>query len=221
MTVQRVLLVDDHALVRAGLRGLVDAISGFQVVGEAGDAGDLARLVEQLRPHVVLMDISLPGTNGIDATRQLTKLRHHPRVLVLSMHADREYVRQALLAGASGYLLKGADVDELRLALAAVTAGKDWISPAVAQAAIEDMTGPAPAIPRKRLDSLTPRQREVLQLIAEGQSTKQVARRLQISVKTVETHRAQIMHRLDIRHIAGLVRFAIRAGIVPPEQSGD
>jgi DNA-binding NarL/FixJ family response regulator len=207
----RVLLVDDHVLIRAGLRRLLEEIDDVEVVGEAGDGNEALARSAELHPDVVLMDISMPGLNGIEATRRLAKLRSRPRILVVTMHADKEYVRAALAAGANGYLLKTAERAELADALAALARGKGWLSPSIAKVVIDDIV---------RVDKaddtpvLTPRQSEVLQLIAEGNSTKEIARRLQVSVKTIETHRAQIMQRLDIHHIAGLVQYAIRQKIV-------
>jgi len=205
----RVLLADDHALVRAGLRALLERLPNVEVVGEAEHGAEAVKLAAQLRPDVVLMDVSMPILNGIEATRRTVKLRPRPRVLVLSMHDDPVYVRKALSAGASGYLLKTAPRRELELALAAVIRGEIWISPSIARTMVDDIGRRAP-----NHDELTPRQREILQLIAEGHTTKQIARRLHIGVKTVETHRSQLMERLDIHNIAGLVRYAIRSGII-------
>jgi DNA-binding NarL/FixJ family response regulator len=208
----RVLLADDHALVRAGLRSVLDSLPDIEVVGEAGDGNEAVALAAELKPDLVLMDISMPQLNGLEATRRVLKLRPAPRVLVVSMHADKEYVRRALQAGAFGYLLKAADLRELTLALSVVARGEVWISPGVARTVVDELLRGQPA-DQDGVNGLTPRQREVLQLIAEGNSTKQIARRLHISVKTVDTHRAQIMERLGIRHIAGLIRYAIKAGI--------
>jgi DNA-binding NarL/FixJ family response regulator len=207
----RVVLADDHALVRAGLRSLLEGIEDVEVVGEAGDGDEALQRVQALRPDVVLMDISMPGLNGIEAIRRLAKLRARPRVLVLTMHSDKEYVRAALAAGADGYLLKTAERGELVAALAALARGKGWLSPSIARVVIDDI------VRVEKVEDppvLTPRQSEVLQLIAEGNSTKEIARRLQISVKTIETHRAQIMERLDIHNVAGLVQYAIRRKII-------
>lgn len=215
MTRTRVLLVEDHGLVRAGFRALLDQLPDVEVIGEAADGAEALRMVTELRPDVVLMDISMPGLNGLEATRRAARLQPPPKILVLSMHADRTYVREALAAGATGYLLKDSERNELELALAAVASGQGWISPAVARGVIDDaVQRPLDQAPRAAIEDLTARQREVLQLIAEGNSTKQIAQRLELSVKTVETHRAQIMARLDIRHVAGLVRYALRAGII-------
>ena len=208
----RVLLADDHALVRAGLRSILQGVPEVDVVGEAGDGNQAVAMAAELKPDLVLMDISMPELNGVEATRRVLKLKPAPRVLVVSMHADGQYVRSALRAGASGYLLKTADLRELTLALSVVARGEVWISPGVAKTVIDEVVNgtPDPGSP----EVLTSRQREILQLIAEGSSTKQIARRLQLSVKTVDSHRAQIMERLGIRHVAGLVRYALRAGMV-------
>ncbi len=213
MNTTRVLLADDHTLVRAGLRKLLESIPGMEVVGEAGDGLALLELAEKLQPKVVLMDIAMPGLNGLEATARITKSWPDIRVLILSMHQSAEYVRQALRHGAVAYLLKDAAPLELEWALAAVLRGETYLSPAVSKGVVSDY------VHRLRSDepaqaALTPRQREVLQLIAEGQSTKEIARRLDLSVKTVETHRTQLMKQLDIHEVAGLVRYAIREGLI-------
>jgi len=209
----RVLLADDHTLVRAGLRKLLESMPDFEVVGEAGDGLALLAMAEKLQPGLVLMDIAMPGLNGIETTARLVKAWPGIRVLILSMHQNEEYVRQALRHGAMAYLLKDAAPMELELALTAVLRGETYLSPAVSKGVVHDYV--------QRLrdeqqpgDSLSPRQREVLQLIAEGLSTKDIARRLDLSVKTVDTHRSQLMKQLDIHEVAGLVRYAMRAGLV-------
>lgn len=213
MTPVRVLLADDHTLVRAGLRKLLESMPNISVVGEAGDGLALLALAEQLQPHLVLMDIAMPGLNGIDATARLVRAWPNIRVLMLSMHQNEEYVRQALRHGAVAYLLKDAAPMELDLAIAAVLRGETYLSPAVSRGVVSDY------VQRLRSEDqpgqlLTPRQREVLQLIAEGLSTKEIARRLELSVKTVDTHRSQLMKQLDIHDLASLVRYAMRAGLV-------
>lgn len=208
----RVLLAEDHTLVRAGIRALLESLDGVEVVGEAADGREALRLTEAQAPDILLMDITMKGMNGLEAAARLAKERTATRVIILSMHADPVYVRQALQAGASGYLLKGSDVTELEHALKAVTRGDTYLSPSVSKDLVSGMlSGKAPAT--NPLDALTPRQREVLQLIAEGRSTKEIAGLLDLGIKTVETHRAQLMERLDIHDVAGLVKFAIRVGL--------
>ena len=192
----RVLLADDHILVRAGLRKLLESIAGFEVVGEADDGLALLALVEQLQPDLVMMDIGMPGLNGIDATARVMKGWPKTRVVILSMHQSEEYVRQALRHGAAAYLLKDAAPLELEQALAAVMRGETYLSPAVSKGVLNDYVN------RLRQDeqpgdALTPRQREVLKLVAGGLSTKEIARSLDLSVKTVDTHRSQLMKQLD------------------------
>jgi len=213
MTKVRVLLADDHTLVRAGLHKLIESLPDLVVVGEASDGLKVLEMAEQFEPDLVLMDIAMPGLNGLEATSRLVEMRPDIRILILSMHQNSEYVRQALRRGAVAYLLKDAAPLELELAIRAVLRGETYLSPAVSQGVVTDY------VQRLRSDdepgdALTPRQREVLRLIAEGQSTKEIARHLDLSIKTVETHRAQLMKLLDIHEIAGLVRFAIRIGLI-------
>jgi DNA-binding NarL/FixJ family response regulator len=213
--VTRVLLADDHTLVRAGLRMLIEGIADMEVVGEASDGLAVLELAEKLQPQVVLMDIAMPGLNGLEATGRISKAWPAMRVLILSMHQNAEYVRQALRQGAAAYLLKDAAPQELELALQAVLNGETYLSPAVSKGVVSEY------VQRLRSEDgpenpLTPRQREVLQLIAQGQSTKEIARRLDLSIKTIETHRTQLMKQLDIHEVAGLVRYAVRAGLVSP-----
>jgi len=208
----RVLLAEDHTLVRAGIRALLESLDGIEVVAEASDGREALRLAQAHAPDILLMDITMKGMNGLEATARLAKEHSATRVIILSMHADQVYVRQALQAGATGYLLKGADVAELELALKAVTRGDTYLSPSVSKDFVDGLlNGKEPANP---LDELTPRQREILQLVAEGRTTKEIASQLNLSIKTVETHRAQLMKRLDIHDVAGLVKFAIRVGLV-------
>jgi len=212
-----VLIADDHALVRAGIRALLERIPNTEVVAEASDGREAMELIAKRQPDIVLMDIAMPGLNGLEATRQIVKTWPPVRVIILSMHSSEEYVWQALKAGARGYLLKGASLAELELALSFVVRGEIYLSPPLSQQVIREYvqrTGKQ----RAREETLTARQREILSLIAEGKSTKQVALQLNISVKTVESHRAQIMERLNIHDVAGLVRYAIRTGLVKIEQ---
>jgi len=217
MTPVRVLLADDHALVRAGIRALLESLEGIAVVAEAGNGGEVLELARKHRPDVVLLDISMPGIGGLEASAQLKQELPEVRVVMLSMHANEEYVLQALRAGAVGYMLKDSATAELELALQAVMQGETYLSPPISKQVVEGYVQRVGA-EQPAADHLTPRQRQVLQLIAEGLSTKEIAYRLELSVKTVETHRAQLMERLQIRDIAGLVKYAIRNGLVSSEK---
>lgn len=216
----RVVLADDHQLVRAGLRALLQSFADVQVLAECGDGHEALAVVDRTQPDVLLLDITLPGLNGLEVAQRVPRLSPHTRVLILSMHTGAEYVAQALRAGVAGYLVKDSAVDELRVALDSIRAGRPYLSPAISQAVLQGYlrTGEHPP-DRAALDPLTPRQREILQLIAEGHSTRDIAARLGLSVKTVESHRAQLMDRLDIHDVPGLVRFAIRAGLVSAEST--
>ena len=209
----RVLIADDHLVVRAGIRALIESIDGVTVVGEANDGREAVELVATLRPEIVLLDVSMPGLNGLEAATQLREQSPTTRVIILSMHANDVYVRMALKAGAAGYVLKSATAAELQAALQAVAQGQVYLSPAVSKQVVKGFVD-AKASAESPLEALTPRQREILQLIAEGRTTKEVAFTLAISAKTVETHRAQIMERLQIHDVPGLVRFAIRTGLI-------
>lgn len=213
----RVLIADDHSILRAGLRALLTELPDTSVVADTGDGREVVELVKAHRPDIVLMDISLPGLNGLEATVRLTKEYPNTRVLILSMHSSEEYVVRALRSGAAGYLLKDAAPQELEFAIDAIRRGNTYLSPAISRHVIDDYLRRAEdhQLP---LDQLTPRQREILQLIAEGKSTKDIAFILSVSVKTVETHRAQLMDRLQIFDIPGLVRLAVRTGLVSTEE---
>jgi DNA-binding NarL/FixJ family response regulator len=216
MSETRILLADDHALVRAGIRSLLEKLPGVKVVGEAGDGREALSMVKELAPNIVLMDIAMAGLNGLEAAARLTKEVPGVKVIILSMHANEEYVLQALRAGASGYLLKDAAIAELKLALSAVSRGETYLSPAISKHVIDnylDRVGDK----QSPLEGLTPRQREILQMIAEGKTTKEIAFLLNLSVKTVETHRSQLMDRLGIHDVPGLVRYAMRVGLITPE----
>ena len=212
----RALLADDHTLVRAGIRGLLQGLPGVEVVGEAEDGHEALRLAESLRPDVVLLDIGMPGLNGLEVAGRLAALDPSIRVLILSMHTSEEYVLRALRAGCAGYLLKRSAVSELEVAVRAVARGETYLSPAVSKQVVDDYVGRTGGA-TDPIDALTPRQREILQLVAEGNTSKEIAERLGLSFKTVEAHRAQIMERLGVRDLAGLVRFAVRVGLVAPE----
>ena len=216
MTPARVVLADDHTLVRAGLRKLLESLPEVTVVGEADDGLALLAMVQELQPELALLDIAMPGLNGLETAARLSRTAPGLRVLMLSMHQNEEYVRQALRNGAAGYMLKDAAPMELALAVRAVLRGEVYLSPSVSKGVVSDY------VQRLRSEEpsgtgLTPRQTEVLQLIAEGHSSKEIARRLSLSVKTVETHRSQLMKQLDIHEVAGLVRFAMRNGLVSPD----
>jgi DNA-binding NarL/FixJ family response regulator len=209
----RILLADDHTLVRAGIRSLVQALPGIQVVAEAGDGREALSLIETHQPDVALLDIAMPGLNGLEVAAQVADNFPFVRVIILSMHANEEYVLRALRAGAAGYLLKDADTAELELAIRAVTRGETYLSPAVSKHVTQYVRRVGEGA-HSAFERLTPRQREVLQLVAEGHTTQEIACMMNISVKTVETHRTQLMERLDIHDIAGLVRYAVREGLV-------
>lgn len=213
----RVLLVDDHQIVRDGLRSLLGKQMDIEVIGEADNGRDALVLARELLPDVVVMDIGMRELNGIDATRQLKTEHPAVKVVALSMHSDRRYVSEMLAAGASGYLLKDSAFDELTLAIRSVAAGQMFLSQGVSGTVLDDyvrrLTGTGGDAPASGGKALSPREREVLQLIAEGASTKEVAARLHLSVKTVETHRRQIMDKLGIYNIAGLIKYAVREGL--------
>lgn len=212
----RVMLVEDHALVRAGLRRLLEESPGVEVVAEAGEGREALRILQDRQVDVLLVDVALPGLNGLEVCREVAR-GTDCRVLVVSMHANEEYVLRALENGAQGYLLKDASADELEAAVRSAYRGEIYLSPAVSREVIEayrQRVGDR----EEPLDLLTPRQREVLQLVAEGYTTKEIAARLFLSVKTVESHRANIMDRLGIRDLAGLVRFAVENELVIPTE---
>ena len=212
MNPTRVLLVDDHVLVRAGLRALLDLIEGIEVAGEAGNGEESLDLIESLRPDIVLLDITMPGLNGLATLSEITQRFPEVRVIILTMHEAREYAIQSLRGGAAGFIPKSAASSELKNAISAVMRGKTYVSAETAQ---HDLSFPEPSAQDEHLlDKLTARQREILVLIAEGKTTKQIARYLNISVKTVESHRAQLTERLNIHDVAGLVRLAIKTGLV-------
>lgn len=220
MSELRIVLAEDHGLVRAGLRSLLETFPDMKVVGEASNGNEALVQIEKLQPDVVLMDVAMPDLNGIEATRRATRANKKTRVVMLSVHGAHEYVRQALLAGAAGYVLKSADSTELETAVRTVARGERWLSPAISRIAIAAFVNEVGGRTEtgNPSDRLTARQREVLQLIAEGHSTKEIARLLHVSVKTVESHRAQLMERLGIHDVAGLVLYAVRTGMVHPDK---
>ena len=213
----RVLLADDHTLVRAGIRSLLERLSGVEVVGEASDGREVLDLSKSHQPDVVLMDISMPGLNGLQALARITRDFPHVRVIILTMHHNDEYVLQALKSGATGYLLKRAATAELSVALKTVVGGGIYLSREIASQFLRKFPLEQIAGATSPLEQLTARQREILQLLTEGQTTKAIALILKVSDKTVEYHRAKLMARLNIFDIPGLVRFALRNGLISHE----
>lgn len=215
----RILLADDHNLVRAGMRALLNELPDMEVVAETGNGQEALRLIGETKPDLALVDISMPGLNGLEVAERAGKEYPRTRIVILSMHLDDEFVRRALVSGAAGYVLKNADRNELEMALRAVARGDTWLSPGVSRRVAEAYARgrPAAATADGPFEVLTPRQREVLQLIAEGLSNKEIATRLDLGVKTVESHRMELMERLGIHGVAGLVRYAIRVGLVHPD----
>jgi DNA-binding NarL/FixJ family response regulator len=210
----RLLLADDHALVRAGLAKIIAGYPDCEVVGEAADGYEAVNLARELVPDVVVLDISMPGLNGFDACEQILEHRPETHVIVLSMHTAEDFVRRAFGAGAKGYIIKHAAPEELEQAVRMVTQGGIFLSPRLADRIGERLRGGVPTAAKKELSA---RERQVLRLIAQGISTRGIAEQLHISVKTVETHRAHIMKGLDIDNVAGLTRYAIRIGLIPPD----
>jgi len=213
----RVLLADDHRLMREGVRALIEKLPGMEVVGEAGGGAAAVRLACELSPGIVLMDVSMPDMNGIEATRRITTKAPGVKVVALSMHSDRRLVAEMLRAGARGYLLKRCAAEELADALHAVMAGGTYVSSeAAGDAPVEDAAGLV-AEEAEAPPLLTPRQREVLRLLAEDRTPQQIASKLNIDTEAVEEHRGQIMHKLDVDSVSGLKRYAAREGLIPPD----
>ena len=211
MNPTRVLLADDHALVRAGIRALLSTIGGVEVIAEAGNGREALQLIRDLQPDIALLDITMPDLSGLEVLEESKKQFPNLRVIILTVHDAGEYAMQALRAGAAGFLPKSAAANELQLAIEIVSRGETYVSGEVSKRTLLEYSKGHP------LARLTPRQREILTLITEGLSTKNIGRRLNISVKTVESHRAQLMERLDIHDVAGLVRYAIKMGLVKVE----
>jgi DNA-binding NarL/FixJ family response regulator len=214
----RILLVDDHQIVRQGLRTLMDRHADFAVVGEASDGRTAVQLCDQLSPDVVIMDVAMPELNGIEATRRISGTgsmgngaRLPAKVIALSMHADSRFATEMMRAGAKAYLLKDAAFEELAVAVRTVVEGREYLSPRIAGAVVGDMIdkddGASP------FQKLSPREREVLQLLAEGRATKEIARQLDVSAKTIETHRRKLMEKLNIYSVAELTKYAVREGL--------
>lgn len=210
----QVLVADDHVLVRAGIRALLERIDRVQVVGEAGDGLQALELIKELGPDVVLLDLTMPGLSGFEVLKETTERFPDVNMIVLSVHDTAEYAIHALRSGASGYLPKSAASVELEVAIRRVMSGEKYVSPRIAPAESFEFSGSG----GEATAELTPRQLEVLTLIAEGLSTKEVARTLNISIKTVETHRSLLMERLNIHEVAGLVRYAIKKGLLKIER---
>jgi len=213
----RVLIAEDHTVVREGIRMILDAQADVEVVGEARDGEEAVRLAKQLHPDVVVMDISMPRKNGVEATQEIKRILPDMQVLILTMHEEESYVFQLLRLGAAGYVLKRAAVTDLVEAVRAAARGEAFLYPAVARSVVQDYldrmrTGEGTG----RYDGLTDREREILVLIAEGMTNSQIADRLFISVKTVQTHRAHIMEKLDLHDRSLLVRYAVRKGLIQP-----
>jgi DNA-binding NarL/FixJ family response regulator len=216
----RIILADDHTLVRAGIRALLEKLPGVEVVGEAGDGREVLNLAKLHRPDVVLMDITMPGLNGLEAAERMAKDFPDVRVIILSMHNNEEYYWRALKAGAAGYLLKKAATAELATAVQRVVEGEIYLSQEISKRLVKKFPLQGIADRKSPLEQLTGRQREILQLIAEGQNTKQIADILKVSPKTVEYHRMKLMNCLNVHDIPGLVRFALRVGLIPEEKLG-
>ncbi len=215
MSLLNVLIADDHGLVRAGFRALLDGIEGVKVVAEAENGRVAWELIRSLQPALALVDISMPLLNGLELTARVAAKQPKTRVIVLSMHADDDYIHRAIRAGAAGYLLKDTSPTDLERAIRAVDRGETYFR--LAGGSHPGQSVPARREESIRLDSLTPRQREILQLIGEGYTTKVIAHLLGISVKTAEAHRTQLMERLDFHDVAAVVRYAIAVGLVNPE----
>ena len=215
----RVLIVDDHALFREGIRQVLTVAAGFEVVGEAAGGVEALVLLDRQAPDVVLLDISMPGTSGLEVTAAIRDRPSPPRVLMLSVHDHPEYVVQSIRAGANGYLRKDTSPSELRAAVQAVARGEEFFSPAVAGRLAEAARSGGSNEQGERLALLTPREREVLSGIVNGDTNKEIAAALGISVRTVETHRESVMRKLQIRSVAGLTRFAVDCGLIPPSKT--
>jgi DNA-binding NarL/FixJ family response regulator len=212
-----IVLADDHTVVRQGLRAVLEAEPGFSVIGEVDNGLDVAKTMERLKPDVLIVDLMMPGLGGLEVTRQIPQCSPQTRVIVLSMYANEAYVLEALRNGASGYVVKDASAEDLRHAIREVVAGRRYLSPPLSELAIEAYVQKAKAAPLDPYETLTTREREVLHLAAEGHTNTEIAARLFISPRTVETHRAHLMRKLDLHSQTDLIRYALRRGILPPE----
>ena len=209
----KILLADDHKIMREGLRSLIEKQPGMEVVAESDNGRTALRLTRKLKPDVIVMDINMPDMNGIDATRQIVSEFPDAKVIAFSMHSDRQFVVEMLKAGVSGYLLKDAAFEELANAIRTVADNRNFLCPKIAKTVLEDYKEHLHTTEPSASAVLTGREREVLQLLSEGRTTKQIADQLNVSVKTAETHRRNIMEKLDMRSIAELTKFAIRQGL--------
>jgi two-component system response regulator NreC len=212
-----VVIADDHSIVRQGLRALILADPGFRLLGEADNGLQAVRLVETMKPQILVVDLMMPGLNGLEVARQTKEISPLTRIVILSMHSDEAYVLEALRNGATGYVLKDAHAPDLMQALLAVAAGQHYLSPPLSQRAIEVYAQKTEAATLDVYETLTKREREVLHLAAEGHSQNEIATKLVISPRTAETHRANLMRKLGLQNQTDLVRFAIKRGIVPLE----
>jgi DNA-binding NarL/FixJ family response regulator len=217
MSTIRIGLVDDHALMRAGIRALLEKLPGIEVVGEANDGREALELIKKKGPNVLLLDVSMTELGGLEALPRIVKDFPAVKVLILSAFANEEFVLRALRSGAAGYMLKDAAAEELELAIKAVAQGKTFLGPSISRTVVESYLQRTTGT-QDLVEELTARQREILQLIAEGKNTKEIASTLEISAKTVNAHRLQLMARLDIHDVPGLVRYAIRSGLVSSER---
>jgi DNA-binding NarL/FixJ family response regulator len=210
----RILLADDHRIFRQGLRGLLAEEKEFTIVGEASDGREAVERIAKLRPDVALMDVSMPTLNGVEATRQIAKRSPGTKVIALSMHVEEKFVAEMLRAGASGYVCKQCDAEELCQAIRAAAAGQTYLSPSISGSLVENYVRNLPSEPDSAFKQLSEREREILQLLAEEKTVKEIAMALHVSIKTVHTHRERLMAKLGVRTIAGLTRYAVREGLI-------
>jgi two-component system response regulator NreC len=213
----KIILADDHKIIRDGLRALIEKEQNMEVVAEACDGRTTVQKAKELMPHIIIIDISMPDLNGIEATRQIISNTPNSKIIALSMHSDRRFVMSMLEAGAAGYLLKDSAFEELTMAIKTVLSGKTYLSPAIASVVVDDAMRHSTQKNSQTRVELTAREREVLQLLAEGRTTKRIATQLSVSVKTVETHRRQVMEKLDIHSVAELTKYAVREGLTSLE----
>jgi two-component system, NarL family, response regulator NreC len=213
----RVLIVDDHKIMREGLRSLLEKQPGVEIIAEAENAQKALKLVEEFKPDLVIMDVVMPSLNGIETTRRMLAKAPNVKVIALSMHADKRFVMEMLRAGASGYLLKDCAFEELDEAIRAVIQDRTYITPRIIDIIVKDYFSTSDKPSSSALSALTSRQYEVLQLLAEGKTTREIAHQMSLSVKTIESHRQQIISKLNIRSVAGLTKYAIREGLISPD----